>query len=29
MYDLHTFKQKKIYQNMRAEAEQSVRFVKF
>ena len=26
MFDLHTFKQKKIYQNMRAEQEMSVRY---
>ena len=26
MFDLHTFKQKKVYQNMRAEQEKSVRF---
>ena len=28
MYDLHNLKQKKVYQNMRAEAESGVRFMK-
>ena len=29
MFDLHTFKQKKVYQNMRAEQEKSVRYFLF